>query len=61
MIPTYVLNSVVHVCVMIVTRELDSERVEVMYLVNCDQERVGTYDWVFRSYLEDPKAWTRIA
>ncbi len=60
MIPTYVLNA--HdVCVMVVTRELDEERVEVMYLVARDQRRVGTCDWAFRSNLEDPKTWTRIA
>jgi len=59
-IPTYVLNA--HdICVMVVTHELDDERVEVMYLVARDQKRVGTCDWAFRSNLEDQKIWMKIA
>jgi hypothetical protein len=61
MIPTYVLNSSVDTVVMVVTRELDEERVEVMWIVARDPKRVGTCDWAFRSNMEDGKSWTRIA
>ena len=59
MIPTYVLNSR-DPAVIVVTRELDSERVEILWLVALNEQRVGKLDWSFRSNLEDGKTWTRI-
>lgn len=60
MIPTYVLNADDTV-VMVITRELDNERVEVMWLVASDPRRVGTLDWAFRKNMNDAEKWTRIA
>lgn len=60
MIPTYVLNGM-DTCVMVITRELDDDRVEVMWLVASDPRRVGTLDWAFRRNMDDSEKWTRIA
>jgi hypothetical protein len=59
MIPTYVLNAK-EPAIVVITRELDADRVEIMWVVALNEARVGTLDWSFRSNLEDDKMWTRI-
>lgn len=59
MIPTYVLNAK-EPAIVVITRELDADRVEIMWVVALNEARVGTLDWSFRSNLEDGKMWTRI-
>lgn len=59
-IPTYVLNGD-PAAVVVITRELDDDRVEIMWLVVSDPRHVGTLDWAFRRNMDDSEKWTRIA
>lgn len=59
-IPTYVLNGD-PAAVVVITRELDSRRVEILWIVAHDPSRVGTLDWSFRSNLDDNTMWKRVA
>jgi hypothetical protein len=60
MIPTYVLNASSGCDIIVVTRELDADRVEIMWITAADEKRVGKLDWSFRSSLDNQEWWTRV-
>jgi len=59
-IPTYVLKGSENI-ILVITRELDDERVEILWLSSPNPRRVGMLDWSFRANLDDAETWTRIA
>ncbi len=61
-LPTYVQYFGDEPVIVVITRELDSQRVEYMWVLSYGGTRNGTFDWSFRRSFEDPKnSWTRVA